>query len=44
MAKEASESRIYGGIHYRSDCDAGIIAGNKIGAYAVSRGHIDGAE
>jgi len=44
MAKEASVSRMYGGIHFRSDCEVGITAGNKVGSYAVARGHLDGAE
>ncbi|MFM6925432.1 MAG: phosphatase PAP2 family protein [Ferruginibacter sp.] len=44
MAKEASVSRMYGAIHFRSDCEVGITTGNKVGAYAVARGHIDGAE
>jgi hypothetical protein len=44
MAKEASMSRMYGAIHFRSDCEVGITTGNKVGNYAVSRGHIDGAE
>lgn len=44
MAKEASISRMYGAIHYRSDCEAGLVAGNKVGSYAVTRGHTDGAE
>lgn len=44
MAKEASVSRMYGGIHFRSDCEVGITTGNKVGSYAVARGHIDGAE
>jgi hypothetical protein len=44
MAQEASESRIYGAIHYRSDCVKGLETGNKIGDYAINRGHIDGAE
>jgi hypothetical protein len=44
MAKEASVSRMYGGIHFRSDCEVGIITGNKVGNHAVNRGHIDGAE
>jgi PAP2 superfamily len=44
MAKEASNSRLYGAIHYRSDCDRGLVTGEKVGAFAVSRGHIDGAE
>ena len=44
MANEASVSRMYGGIHFRSDCEVGITTGNKVGSYAVARGHIDGAE
>ena len=44
MAKEASASRLYGAIHYRSDCEKGLETRNKIGNYAISRGHIDGAE
>jgi PAP2 superfamily len=44
MAKEASLSRLYGAIHYRSDCDMGLETGNKIGNYAINRGHADGAE
>ncbi len=44
MAKEASESRLYAAIHYRSDCEKGFETGNKVGAYAVTRGHMDGAE
>lgn len=43
-AREASVSRMYGAIHYRSDCEVGITTGNKVGAFAVNRGHIDGAE
>jgi hypothetical protein len=44
MAKEASESRLYGCIHYRSDCEKGLLVGNVVGNFAVNRGHIDGAE
>lgn len=43
MAKEASESRIYGGIHYRFDCEVGLRCGNVIGDFSVSRGKQDGA-
>jgi PAP2 superfamily len=43
MAKEASESRIYGAIHYRFDCEAGLSCGKKIGDYAVTRARADGA-
>jgi PAP2 superfamily len=44
MAKEASISRMYGGIHYRSDCETGLIVGKNIGNYAVLRAATDGAE
>ena len=44
MAKEASVSRIYGAIHYRSDCDKGLEAGNKVGGYAKARALTDGAD
>ncbi len=42
-AKEASESRIYGLIHFRSDCDMGLTHGKAIGTYAVTRGKSDGS-
>lgn len=44
MATEASMSRLYGAIHYRSDCEAGIISGKAVGQYAVNRAMADGAE
>lgn len=44
MAKEASDSRMYGCIHYRSDCEKGLELGEKVGGFAVARAHIDGAE
>jgi membrane-associated phospholipid phosphatase len=31
MAEEASVSRVYGGIHYRFDCSAGLALGREIG-------------
>lgn len=43
MAKEASISRMYGGIHYRSDCEVGLVTGEKVGGYAVQRAKGDGA-
>jgi hypothetical protein len=43
MAKEASESRIYGAIHYRSDCEQGLRCGNRVAGFAVLRGQNDGA-
>jgi hypothetical protein len=44
MAKEASLSRLYGAIHYRSDCDQGLLCGNRVGAFAVTRARTDGAD
>jgi membrane-associated phospholipid phosphatase len=41
QAKEASESRIYGLIHYRSDCEMGLTHGKKIGDYAITRAKAD---
>ncbi|MBI2730492.1 MAG: phosphatase PAP2 family protein [Sphingobacteriales bacterium] len=43
MAKEASVSRLYGAIHYRSDIEVGLVVGNKVGTYAVQRASTDGA-
>lgn len=43
MALEASLSRMYGGIHYRSDCEIGLVVGANVGNYAVERAKIDGA-
>jgi membrane-associated phospholipid phosphatase len=44
MAKEASVSRMYGGIHYRSDCEVGLTVGKNVGGYAIKRALTDGAE
>ncbi len=44
MAREASLSRLYGGIHYRSDCDSGLVTGARIAGYAIQRAKTDGAE
>ncbi len=38
MAEEASVSRLYGAIHYRSDCTVGLRCGKQIGDYAVRWG------
>jgi membrane-associated phospholipid phosphatase len=37
MAQEASISRLYGGIHFRTDNEAGLELGRKIGARAFAR-------
>jgi hypothetical protein len=44
MANEASLSRMYGGIHFRSDCEVGLDVGKNVGNYAVQRARTDGAE
>jgi hypothetical protein len=44
MANQASMSRLYGAIHYRSDCTAGFSSGTKVGQYAIQRAKADGAE
>lgn len=44
MAKEASESRIYGCIHYRFDCEQGLVAGSKVGDFAINRARNDGSD
>ena len=44
MAQEASMSRMYGGIHYKSDCQVGLTVGKNVGNYAVKRAMTDGAE
>lgn len=43
QAKEASNSRVYGLIHYRVDCEMGLVHGKKIGDYAIARGKADGS-
>ncbi|HEV7349370.1 phosphatase PAP2 family protein [Telluribacter sp.] len=43
MAVEASNSRLYGLIHYRFDCEAGLKCGKNIGSYAVAWAKADGA-
>lgn len=44
MANEASVSRMYGGIHYKSDCTKGLEVGKNVGGYAIQRALTDGAE
>jgi hypothetical protein len=44
MAEEAANSRLYGGIHYRADCEVGLTVGKSVGEFAVQRAQNDGAE
>ena len=43
QAKQASDSRVFGLIHYRIDCEMGLVHGKKIGEYAIARGKVDGS-
>ncbi|MEO6525721.1 MAG: phosphatase PAP2 family protein, partial [Gemmatimonadaceae bacterium] len=42
-AEEAGISRLYGGIHYRSDIVQGRAHGQRIGAWVVNGAKVDGA-
>jgi hypothetical protein len=44
MADEAGISRLYGGIHYRSDIEAGKEHGKRLGGYTVKFAREDGAD
>jgi hypothetical protein len=41
---EAAISRLYGGIHYRSDIEIGKQHGARIGGYTISFARTDGAD
>ena len=41
---EAAISRLYGGIHYRSDIEVGVDHGDRIGGYTVAFARTDGAD
>lgn len=43
-AQEASLSRMYGGIHYRSDCQEGLDHGKRIAQYTIDYAKGDGAD
>jgi hypothetical protein len=44
QANEASLSRLYGGIHYRKDCQEGLVHGRKVASYTVTFAQADGAD
>ena len=41
-AEEASNSRLWGGIHWRSDNETGMEVGKKVGQLVVERAKTDG--
>jgi hypothetical protein len=40
MAAEAAISRLYGGIHYRSDNEVGLTVGQRVGQVAIQAYHV----
>ncbi len=44
LKEEAAISRLYGGIHYRSDIEIGKTHGARVGGYTVSFARTDGAD
>jgi membrane-associated phospholipid phosphatase len=42
--EEAAISRLFGGIHYRSDIEVGKEHGNRVGEYTVAFARTDGAD
>jgi membrane-associated phospholipid phosphatase len=44
QAQEAAMSRLYGGIHYPSDINAGLTHGQRIAAYTLTFAKNDGAQ
>jgi membrane-associated phospholipid phosphatase len=44
QAQEAAMSRLYGGIHYPSDINAGLTHGQHIAAYTLAFAKTDGAQ
>ena len=42
--EEAAISRLYGGIHYRSDIEVGKDLGKRMGGYTVKFAQLDGAD
>ncbi|MBS1746017.1 MAG: phosphatase PAP2 family protein [Bacteroidetes bacterium] len=44
FSAEAAQSRFIAGIHTKMDCDSGMVAGKRVGEYAIARAKSDGAE
>jgi membrane-associated phospholipid phosphatase len=42
IAEEAALSRLYGGIHFRSDKEVGLAVGRRVGGVALRAYHISG--
>jgi hypothetical protein len=44
LSDEAAESRIWAGIHYRSDVVTGVALGRKVAEKIIERARSDGAQ
>ena len=44
LKEEAEISRLYGGIHYRSDIEVGKVVGKRVGDYTLRFALHDGAD
>jgi membrane-associated phospholipid phosphatase len=44
MAQEASLSRLYAGIHFRSDIEVGLANGQSVGQFTLDYAETDGAD
>jgi hypothetical protein len=44
LAKEAAESRIWAGIHYRSDLVAGLAQADAVAGLIIERAESDGSQ
>jgi hypothetical protein len=42
-ADQAAVSRFYGGIHYRSDNEQGLVCGKSVASLVIRRAQTDGA-
>jgi membrane-associated phospholipid phosphatase len=44
LAQEFGESRLWAGIHFRSDIEAGFAIGRNVGQKVIERAKADGTE
>jgi hypothetical protein len=43
-AVQSAESRLWAGVHFQSDIDAGLALGGAVASAVIERAHVDGAE
>jgi membrane-associated phospholipid phosphatase len=43
-AQEAADSRVYAGIHYRFDAEAGLDQGKNVAQYTINKAKLDKAD